>query len=179
MALETILLGLGGSVASKMIAKKFGVEFGDLADVAIDALAGAFGVESNEVAIEKAIAESTDSEARQKISVVNADLIMAKARFQNILNEGLHLISNQIVEEKKGHWFGWAWRPGWMWLLGLFWFWEIIGLHSLNAIFKTSLPPIELQTLVWVTVSFQGLYMGGHTIKDAFDKWSNKRSVAN
>jgi hypothetical protein len=59
-----------------------------------------------------------------------------------------------------------------MYMIGLLWLWNVIVLHSLNAIFKISLPQIDLVILLQLSGLYMGLYMGGHTLKDFFkQKW--------
>lgn len=81
--------------------------------------------------------------------------------------------TNMLLQaEMKGPLWTWAWRPAGMWGLGVLWFWNIIGLHALNAIFKIALPPTDNGVLFQLSALYMGLYMGGHTVKDfVAKKW--------
>ncbi|MBN9334699.1 hypothetical protein [Devosia sp.] len=77
-----------------------------------------------------------------------------------------------LLAEMKEPLWTWAWRPAGMWGLGVLWFWNIIGLHALNAIFKIALPPTDNGILFQLSALYMGLYMGGHTVKDfVAKKW--------
>lgn len=178
--LDGILLGLGGQLIGKLIGRKFGAEFGDLAAQAIDALGQAFGVDNprdNQDKLAEEITKAPAARARgavQEVEAMMADAILARVELQKAENAELALVNEQLEAEKKGPWFGWAWRPFWMWLLAVFWFWNIIGLHALNALFRIALPVTDLQALLWLTAAYLGLYMGGHTIKDGIAKWTGR-----
>lgn len=171
--LETILLNVGGTLVSKVIARKFGDEFGELAGTAIEALAEAFGVAPNETAIGEAISAAPKAEAAKKVGEIEAATaaaVLARVELVKAENAGLVILNEQLVAERKEPWFAWAWRPAWMWLLGAFWSWELIGLHVLNAVFKIALPVSDLWVVFQLTVLIAGLYMGGHTVKDFIEK---------
>lgn len=178
MALESILLGVGGQLTSKIIARKLGPQFGDLADDVIGSLGEVFGVEPEPAKIEQAISATGPTEARKKVAEVegrSAELVLAQAELQKAENSQLQLINAQIAQDKDGGWFGWAWRPAGMWGLGVLWFWNIIVLHVINAIFKIALPQADLALLLQLSALYLTLYMGGHTVKDfAAKKWGRK-----
>ena len=74
-----------------------------------------------------------------------------------------------LAEMKEPRWT-WAWRPLGMYGIGALWFWNVVVLHVLNAVFKVALPQMPLGELFNLTALFLGLYMGGHTVKDAVGK---------
>lgn len=178
MALESILLGVGGELASRVIARKLGPELGGLADDVIGTLGEAFGVAPEPAKIEEAIAAAPAAEAKKKVAEVEAqtaEMVLAQAKLQKEENDELRLINAQINQDKDGGWFGWAWRPAGMWGLGVLWFWNIIVLHVINAIFKIALPQADLALLLQLSALYLTLYMGGHTVKDfAAKKWGSK-----
>ena len=68
----------------------------------------------------------------------------------------------------------WAWRPIWMYGLLAMWVWNLIGLHVANAVWKIALPQVDLSMLLGLSTLFLGLYMGGHTVKDAVGKVASR-----
>lgn len=89
---------------------------------------------------------------------------------------GLQLQMAQLEAEKGEPVWMRAWRPGGMYMIGLLWLWNVIILHVLNAIFKIALPQMPFDQLVQLSGLYMGLYMGGHTVKDAVAKWMGAKA---
>ena len=85
---------------------------------------------------------------------------------------GLELQRAQLAAEAGESFWMRAWRPGGMYMIGLLWVWNVIVLHVCNSIWKIALPQMPFEQLVQLSGLYMGLYMGGHTIKDAVTKWS-------
>ena len=179
--LEGILLGLGGKALSGIIAKRFGTEMGDLAKEAMVVLGQAFGVDPEPAAIEKRITEvqASDPKAAQGAVAYAESLVAPKLLdYAEVLKQE-NISQQQAIELQKAEmaepWWAWAWRPGGMWLVGFLWLWSVVILHVLNAIFRIALPQPDLTILVTLSGLYMGLYMGGHTLKDFFQKkWGGK-----
>ena len=77
------------------------------------------------------------------------------------------------AEMAEGGWKA-AWRPAGMWFILFLWFYQIVGLHVANAVWKIALPQTPYDVLIQLTGIYAGLYMGGHTIKDLAEKWKEK-----
>jgi len=85
---------------------------------------------------------------------------------------GLELQKAQIEAETDEPIWMRAWRPGGMYMIGFLWLWNVVILHVANAAWKTALPPVPFEQLIQLSGLYMGLYMGGHTVKDALSKWS-------
>ena len=102
--------------------------------------------------------------------------ILARAKLQEAENAELSLVNEQLRDQAKGPWFGWAWRPAGMWGVGFLWLWAIVILHLLNAIMKWAIPQPDLTVLLSLTGLYCTLYMGGHTFKDfVAKKWGGSK----
>lgn len=75
------------------------------------------------------------------------------------------------AEMAEGGWKA-AWRPAGMWFVLFLWAWQVVILHVCNAVWKIALPPMPWDQLIYFSGLYMGLYMGGHTIKDAVAKWA-------
>lgn len=85
-------------------------------------------------------------------------------------------IALQKAEMDKGEaaWT-WAWRPAWMWFLGFLWLFRIVLVPIVDAGLGSAIASaVPLDALSWLTTLFAGLYMGGHTVKDAMAKWMGR-----
>ena len=66
----------------------------------------------------------------------------------------------------------WAWRPAWMWFLGFLWLFRFVVVPTVDAgAGSTMATQLPFDTLFWLTATFAGFYMGGHTLKDTMTKW--------
>jgi len=179
--LEGILLGLGGKTLAKIIGKRFGADMGELASGAIEALASAFGVDPEPAAIEKRITEVQAQDPKGAAgAVAYAELQVAPRLldYAEVLKQA-NISQQAALDLQKAEmaepWWAWAWRPGGMWMIGFLWVWSIVICHVLNAIFRIALPAPDLTILVTLSGLYMGLYMGGHTLKDFFEKkWGGK-----
>lgn len=163
-ALLTLAGSAGASIIEKIIAKKFGDGTGQLAGDILGAIAEQVGVPTADL---DRVAEEDPVKTTRAIREVEArspELIALYAA-------GLELQKAQLAAEEGEPLWMRAWRPGGMYMIGLLWVWNVIVLHIANAIWKTALPPMPFDQLIQLSGLYMGLYMGGHTIKDAVSKW--------
>lgn len=165
--LSDVLSKVGAPFLKQIVQGSLPAPWNNLGGVAIDVLADRLGAAANtpEAIVERYQAEPSVSAAIIRELDADPAVILAQVEQQKHTNELL------LAEMKEPLWT-WAWRPAGMWGLGVLWFWNIIGLHALNAIFKISLPPTDSMILLQLSALYMGLYMGGHTVKDfVAKKW--------
>jgi len=111
--------------------------------------------------------------ANSNPDIVRAAIVEAERMSPDLVAlyaEGLEYQMAILDAERDGPLWTRAWRPAGMYLVGFLWLWNAVILHSLNAVFKIALPPIDWAVMLQFTALYLGLYMGGHTLKDFFSK---------
>lgn len=169
--LISLAASIGAPLVERALSRRLGDAKGQLAAEVLRTIAVQAGVKPEQLGglaatqpeVVKAAIEATEAHAPEMIALYAAgverqfDLLMA--------------------EQSDPAWMR-AWRPAGMYLLGFLWLWQVVGLHVLNAVFKTALPPADWAALMTLTSLYMGLYMGGHTVKDFVSKWSAKGGAA-
>lgn len=164
-ALIGLAVSVGAPLVTKILSRKIGAENADLVGSVIDAIAQHAGVTPDAV---EGLAESDPDLLRDAIQATEA---MSPALI-SLYAQGLEYQAQALKADQAGPLWMQAWRPMGMYMIGVLWLWNVIVLHSLNAIFKIALPPIDLWVLLQLSALYMGLYMGGHTLKDFFkQKW--------
>lgn len=170
-----ILLSLAAEIGAPMVqqilARKIGQGNADLVADVIARIAAAAGVPP------EVLPEIVDDQP----DVVRDAILEVEAMTPELIalySQGLEFQMAQLKSEEGESGFMRGWRPGFMYLLLFLCFWNAVGLHVLNAIFKVALPPMPWDVLIQLTAIYAGLYMGGHTIKDAVGKWAAHRQGA-
>jgi hypothetical protein len=161
-ALGGILLDRLGDLAPPLIKKILAGEVGDgqLIKTVIETIAGKADVPVDalpDLGLDQLAKAARDAEP------LAADALAQMVESQRLMNE-------TIAAERTEHWFSWAWRPGWMWLLGVLWTYALVLRPIVNAAFTASIEAVDLSMLAMLTTVYVGLYMGGHTIKEAMKK---------
>lgn len=167
-ALATLAGSAGLKIVEKIIANRFGDGAGQLAGDVLGAIADQVGVPVDQL----------DQAAEDQPAVVTRALQTVEERSPELIAlyaAGLELQKTQLAAEAAEPRWMRAWRPAGMYLLGLFWLWSVIIVHVVNAAAGTALPPVPLDQLVQISGLYMGLYMGGHTIKDAMTKWAGAK----
>lgn len=157
---------IGAPMIRAALERRFGAD-GQLAGEVVNSIARRAGVNSNELS---ALAES---EPRTVIDAMRAVEIEAPELIRLYLAEAEAASALAQSEQTDPAWMR-AWRPGGMYLIGFLWLWNVVILHTANAIWKVALPPIPFEQLIQLSGLYFGLYMGGHTIKDLAGKWATK-----
>jgi hypothetical protein len=167
--LIAIALQAGLPTIGAILQRKLGDAGGALATDVIGTIAARAGVKPEEL---EGMAEAQPGkviDAMRQVEPMTPELI---ALYTRGLEHQFTLLQAEMAE---GGWKA-AWRPAGMWFVLFLWFWQVVGLHSLNAVFKIALPPMPWDQLLYFTGLYMGLYMGGHTLKDVAAKFAGSKS---
>lgn len=161
--LAAIALQAGFPIIRAVLEGKLGDKNGGLVADVLGAVAGRAGVPPAEL---EGLVEASPGkviDAMRQVEPMTAGLVALYAK-------GLeHQNALLMAEQEQGGWQS-AWRPAGMWMIGFLWVWNVVALHIANAVWKIALPPMPWEVLMQISGLYMGLYMGGHTIKDAIAK---------
>jgi hypothetical protein len=166
--LIALALQAGFPTIKAILERKLGDAGGDMASDVLGTIASRAGVKVDELEKLSEDAPGKIIDAMRQVEQMTPELI---ALYTKGLEQQFTLLQAEMAE---GGWKA-AWRPAGMWFILFLWFYQIVGLHVLNAIFKIALPPCDWQYLVTFTGMYMGLYMGGHTVKDVVANISGAR----
>ena len=157
--LIAIALKAGLPTIAAILQRKLGDAGGGLAADVLNTIASRAGtkVEDLETLADENPGKVLD--AMRQVEPMTPELI---ALYTKGLEHQFTLLQAEMAE---GGWKA-AWRPAGMWFILVLWFYQIIGLHVANAVWKIALPAAPWENLITFTAMYMGLYMGGHTIKD-------------
>lgn len=163
----TMAAQIGLPMVQAILERRLGPANGRLASDVLGAVANRAGVAPDQL---ESVAESTPGKVMDAMREVERMTPEMLAAYDADLR-----LSLATIEAEKGEpaWMR-AWRPGWMYLLGFLWFWNLVGLHVANAIWKIALPPLPTTDLLALTGMFLALYMGGHTVLRLMGKAGDK-----
>ncbi|KQZ14327.1 hypothetical protein ASD44_09755 [Mesorhizobium sp. Root554] len=163
---------VGAPVVKSLLEKYVGGAAGEIGGMIIDTIAGHAGVPADELPglssdrIEAAVA-ATEAETPELLVQWNVQQ-----------KQAIDLMRAEM--DKGGPTWTWAWRPAGMWLfLGLV-AWYVAMIPLVNVVLGLAGADERLGLVVDVSVfatlfvTYLGLYMGGHTVKDAMAKWAAK-----
>lgn len=161
--LIAIALKAGLPSIATILQRKLGDAGGSLATDVLNTIASRAGARVED--LEQMADENPGKvlDAMRQVEPMTPELI---ALYTKGLEHQFTLLQAEMAE---GGWKA-AWRPAFMWFLMFLWSWQVVLLHVANAIWKIALPPMPWEHLLGLTAIFMGLYMGGHTVKDAFAK---------
>lgn len=163
--LVAIALQAGFPTIKAILERKLGDAGGGLAADVLNTLASRANVKPGDLEAEATNNPGKIIDAMRQVEPMTPELIA-------LYTKGLeHQFTLLQAEMSEGGWKA-AWRPAFMWFLMFLWAWQVVILHVCNAFWKIALPPMPWEHLLGLTAIFMGLYMGGHTIKDAFTKMS-------
>lgn len=170
--LDRVLLDLGAPVLAKIVGQRFGKDAGDIAQIGIEALAEAFGIEPTREAVEAAV-KPNQTTVQRKVMEAEArmpDLLLAQAELQRAGNDQQRLTNELLLsaQNSKPGW-AWAWLYVWQWFLMAVWGWTLVAVHLANAGLRLAgdahgLPVPPIAELLTLTGGYLGLHMGGHTV---------------
>lgn len=167
--LGKLLTDIGAPLLKRIVEETAPKPFDKIGSLAIDVIAEKIGADPTPESIVASYQSDPDVVTQQILALEqDPNVILAGVEQQRLTNE--LLLAEMDASKPKEPWWVWAWRPAGMWGLGVLWFWSIIGLHVLNAIFKIKLPQPDLQVLLALSGLYMTLYMGGHTLKDFVSK---------
>lgn len=164
-AIAGILTGVAAKVGAKAVERYLGAGAGELAGTIIDAVAQAAGVKPAEI---PQTPTPILEDAVRRVESATPEIIAAYVEQQREANRLM------MAEMDKGGPWTWAWRPLTMWVIVALWIWSLVLVPLANAIAAASIP-LFMAELTFLTMTYIGLYMGGHTIKDVADKWRQTR----
>lgn len=167
-ALSALALQAGFPLIEKILARKFGDKNGKLAADVLAAIAARARVPVGDL---EGLVESNPGKVADAMRDVEANTAADKVDLY--LKEQEAQLAMFEAEQEGPAWVS-AWRPLGMYLIGFLWLWNAVVLHIANAIWKIALPPMPFADLIQLSGLYMGLYMGGHTIKDALAKWVAK-----
>lgn len=161
-ALAALALKSGLPLIGSILKEKLGSN-GQLVTEVLEAVAGHAGVKPDDL---DQLAEENAPKALDAMRAVTDKMPELIALYTKGLENQLTLL---MAEQEEGGWKA-AWRPAGMWMIGFLWIWNVVVLHVANAVWKIALPPMPWDVLMQISGLYMGLYMGGHTIKDAMAK---------
>ena len=158
---------VGAPIVKSLLEKHVGGPIGDIGGMVIDAIAGRAGVPPDDLRS----VPTKDLEAA--VAATEADAPQLVAAWVGQQREANRLM---LAEMSKGRpWWTWGWRPAWMWFLGFLFLFRLVLVPVTDAILGSSIAAtVDLSTMMTLTAWFMGLYMGGHTVKDALTKWAER-----
>lgn len=155
---------VGAPLVKSLLERFLGDDAAEVGGVVIDTVAKKLGVPVNEIGDQPA--DKVDAAVRETESQVPE--ILTQWNIQQA-----QAIALQKAEMDKGEpTWTWAWRPAWMWFLGFLWLFRFVLVPTVDAGVGSSMAAtLPFDTLFWLTATFAGFYMGGHTLKDTMTKW--------
>lgn len=158
---------VGAPIVKSLLEKHVGGTAGEIGGMVIDAIAGKAGVTPDDLRS----VPTKDLEAA--VAATEADAPQLVAAWVEQQREANRLM---LAEMSKGRpWWTWGWRPAWMWFLGFLFLFRLVLVPVTDAILGSSIAvTVDLSTMMTLTAWFMGLYMGGHTVKDALAKWAER-----
>lgn len=165
--LATVAASVGAPLIERILAGRIGAENAGLVSGVVAAVAQEAGVKPQAL---PDLARDHPEDLRSAVAAAERKAPELLALYASELESKTTLL---LAEMREPRWT-WAWRPLGMYGIGALWFWNVIVLHVLNAVFKIALPQMPLGELFNLTALFLGLYMGGHTVKDAVGKVASR-----
>ncbi|MEQ8340085.1 MAG: hypothetical protein RID15_13910 [Marinovum algicola] len=167
-----LLMSLAAEIGAPMVERILGAQIGQgnaaLARQVITRIARGAGVEPGPD-LDRLIVDEPET-IRDAIIDVESQAPELLALYA----QGLEFQMAQLAAEQSDPIWYRAWKPGGMYLVGFLILWNAVLLHSLNAVFKIALPPVDWAIILQLATLYLGLYMGGHTVKDVAAKWVAK-----
>ena len=165
--LATVASSVGAPLVERILAGRIGAENAGLVSGVVSTIANYAGAMPDEL---PELHRDKPDVLAAAVTAAETDAPELIALYASELESKTTLL---LAEMKEPRWT-WAWRPLGMYGIGALWFWNVIVLHVLNAVFKIALPQMPLGELFNLTALFLGLYMGGHTVKDAVGKVASR-----
>lgn len=163
-ALLQLAISVGAPLVEKALADKFGRGGAKLARSVLEDIAERVGVP---------VGGLDDHAVSHPVTVGNA-LVRVEAEMpERIALYADETAARVAIFEQEAQEPLWArvWRPMGMYGLGVLWFWNVIILHVVNAMYKIALPQMPFADLLTLSGLYMSLYMGGHTVKAVADSF--------
>lgn len=169
-ALISLAMQAGAPLVRDILSKRIGAENAELAEGVVGLIARRAGVS---VDVLPQLADTDPAKVME--AIVDVDGAQAPGMVALYAQE-MEFANATLQADQDGPAWKSAWRPAGMYLIGFLWLWNVVILHIANAIARTALPPMPFEQLMQLSGLYFGLYMGGHTIKDAIEKWVGRGS---
>ena len=158
---------VGAPIVKGLLEKDVGGVAGDIGGMVIDTIAAQAGVAP------EALPSLPSKDLEAAVAAAEAQAPQLVAAWVEQQREANRLM---LAEMDKGEaWWTWAWRPAWMWFMGFLFLFRLVAVPVADAILGSDIASaVDLSTMMTLTAWFMGLYMGGHTIKDALTKWTGR-----
>lgn len=157
---------VGAPIVKGLLEKYVGGKAGQIGGGIIDVIAGKAGVSPAEL---PGLPAEDLCAAVQASEPVAAELVLAEVEQQRETNRLM-----QAEMDKDGGTWTWAWRPAWMWLLAFLWTYALVLRPLVNAAVGAAIEAVDVSILMTLTGAYLALYMGGHTVKDALQRWTGR-----
>lgn len=157
---------VGAPIVKGMLEKYVGGKAGEIGGEIIDVIAGKAGVSPADL---PGLPADELGAAVQAAEPVAAELVLAEVEQQREANR---LMLAEM--DKEGGTWTWAWRPAWMWLLAFLWTYALVLRPLVNAAVGAAIEAVDVSMLMTLTGAYLALYMGGHTVKDALQRWTGR-----
>ncbi|HEV2501623.1 MAG TPA: hypothetical protein VGV39_01020 [Mesorhizobium sp.] len=156
---------VGAPLVKSLLERFLGDDAAEVGGVVIDTVAKKLGVQPDEIAEQPP--EKIDAAIKETESLA-PDLLI-----QWNVQQAQAIALQKAEMDKVGEpTWTWAWRPAWMWFLGGLWLFRFVIVPTVDAGTGSSMATaLPFDTLFWLTATFSGFYMGGHTLKDGLAKW--------
>lgn len=156
---------VGAPIVKQLLEQHVGGAAGEIGGMIIDTIAGKAGVAPDDLPSLPA----KDLEAA--VAAVEAETPRLVAAWVDQQREANRLMLAEL--DRSESWWTWAWRPAWMWFLGFLFLFRLVLAPIADAALGSDIAAaVDLPTMMTLTAWFMGLYMGGHTLKDALTKWT-------
>jgi hypothetical protein len=173
-AIGAILVGVASKVGATLVKdvlhRNLGGAAGEAGGALVDSVIGRIAEKAG-VTPDK-LPDLPEKELEDAVTATEPDmpeLILAQVESQKEANR-LQLAE---MDDKHRPAWTWTWRPATMWMIGFMWLWSLVVVPLVNAVAGSDIP-IHLDKLVWLTVTYLALYMGGHTIKAGLATWKGR-----
>lgn len=156
---------VGAPIVKQLLEQHVGGAAGEIGGMIIDAIAGKAGVAPD------VLPSLPGKDLEAAVAAVEADTPGLVAAWVDQQRETNRLMLAEL--DRSESWWTWAWRPAWMWFLGFLFLFRLVLVPIADAILGSDIAAaVDLSTMMTLTAWFTGLYMGGHTLKDALTKWT-------
>lgn len=158
---------VGAPIVKQLLEQHVGGTAGEIGGMIIDAIAGNAGVAPD------ALPSLPAKDLEAAVAAVEAETPHLVAAWVDQQREANRLMLAEL--DRSESWWTWAWRPAWMWFLGFLFLFRLVLVPIADAILGSDIAAaVDLSTMMTLTAWFMGLYMGGHTLKDALTKWTGR-----
>ncbi|WP_157928842.1 3TM-type holin [Pararhizobium haloflavum] len=158
---------VGAPIVRQLLETRVGGMAGEMGGMIIDTIAKKAGVAPDDL-------PSLPAEDLEiAVAAAEAETPQLVAAWVEQQREANRLMLAELGRSES--WWTWAWRPAWMWFLGFLFLFRLVLVPTLDAAIGSDIAAdIDLSTMMTLTAWFMGLYMGGHTVKQALNQFAGR-----